>query len=174
MDGITVRQLAHVCIHASDLERTRKFYGDVLGMRVVFRFLRGGEVIGFYLGAGGRSHIELLRKPEAEHGAPNRIDHLCLEVRSIDAAIAHIRVQGVEVTDKKLGCDRTFHAWVRDPDGVRIELFEYTDDSAQFSGGDRVADWRDRLRSPTGILRESYANPTRIRHVTDTPRGASR
>jgi len=24
---------------------------------------------------------------------------------------------------------------------VKIELFEYTDKSAQFAGGDRVADW---------------------------------
>jgi lactoylglutathione lyase/glyoxylase I family protein len=141
MDGITTKQLAHVCIYASDLERTRRFYADVLGMPVVFRFLRAGEVIGYYLGGGGRSHIEVFRKPEAEYGELNRINHLCLEVQNIDAAIAHIRARGAEVTDKKLGCDRTFQAWVRDPDGVRIELFEYTGDSAQFRGGDRVADW---------------------------------
>jgi hypothetical protein len=29
----------------------------------------------------------------------------------------------------------------RDPSGSRIELFEYTSKSAQFVGGDRVADW---------------------------------
>ena len=28
-----------------------------------------------------------------------------------------------------------------DPNGVRIELFEYTPKSAQFVGGDRIADW---------------------------------
>ncbi len=28
-----------------------------------------------------------------------------------------------------------------DPNGVRIELFQYTDASAQFLGGDRTADW---------------------------------
>ncbi|TIU37930.1 MAG: VOC family protein, partial [Mesorhizobium sp.] len=34
-----------------------------------------------------------------------------------------------------------FQAWITDPNGVRIELFEYTAKSAQFTGGDRVADW---------------------------------
>jgi glyoxylase I family protein len=139
--GITVRQVAHVCIFAKDLEATRRFYADVLGMEVVFNFLRGGEVSGFYLGAGGRSHVEVFLKPEAEYGDLNQINHFCLEVQSIDEAVAHIRGQGVEVTDKKFACDDTWQAWVRDPNGVKIELFEYTAKSAQFEGGDRVADW---------------------------------
>ncbi|TIP51868.1 MAG: VOC family protein, partial [Mesorhizobium sp.] len=45
------------------------------------------------------------------------------------------------VTPKKLACDDTYQAWITDPNGVRIELFEYTAKSAQFAGGDRVADW---------------------------------
>jgi lactoylglutathione lyase/glyoxylase I family protein len=139
MGGIEVEQVAHVCILADDLEATRAFYADVLGMEVVFRFLRDGEAIGFYLGAGGRSHIEVFRR-DADP-ARGRIDHLCLEVADLDAAVAHIRARGGDVTEKKLGCDGTWQAWTRDPDGVRIELFEYTDASAQFRGGDRVADW---------------------------------
>jgi lactoylglutathione lyase/glyoxylase I family protein len=139
MTAIKVRQVAHVCILAEDLEATRAFYTDALGLEVVFDFLRDGEPFGFYLGAGGRSHIEVFQRAAgAEQG---RIDHLCLEVESIDAAIAHLRGRNVEVTDKKLGCDDTWQAWVRDPNGVRIELFEYTPQSAQFAGGDRVADW---------------------------------
>ena len=46
-----------------------------------------------------------------------------------------------DVTAKKYACDDTYQAWIRDPDGVKIELFEYTDRSAQFIGRDRVADW---------------------------------
>ncbi|TIN52895.1 MAG: VOC family protein, partial [Mesorhizobium sp.] len=40
-----------------------------------------------------------------------------------------------------LACDDTFQAWIRDPNDVKIELFEYTEKSAQFAGGDRIADW---------------------------------
>ena len=141
MSKIEVKQVAHLCIFANDLEETRRFYADVLGMEVVFNFLRDGKVFGYYLGAGGRSHVEVFLKPEAEVREKHLIDHFCLEVESIDAAVAHIRGQGVEVTDKKFGCDDTFQAWVRDPNGVQIELFEYTAKSAQFTGGDRVADW---------------------------------
>ncbi|MER8508395.1 VOC family protein [Mesorhizobium sp. M0894] len=71
----------------------------------------------------------------------NQINHFCLEVENIDAAIAHLRSKGVDVTSKKRGCDDTYQAWIRDPNGVKIELFEYTEKSAQFVGGDRIADW---------------------------------
>ncbi|WP_246674935.1 hypothetical protein [Mesorhizobium sp. B4-1-3] len=62
-------------------------------------------------------------------------------MEDIDAAIAHIRSKGVEVTSKKLARDDTYQAWITDPNDVKIELFEYTAKSAQFAGGDRVADW---------------------------------
>ncbi|TIU89038.1 MAG: VOC family protein [Mesorhizobium sp.] len=138
---IKVRQLAHVCIFAHDLEATRSFYRDVLGMNARFNFLRDGRIFGFYLVCGGRSYVEVFEKNEALYSDRNQINHFCLEVEDIDAAIAHIRSKGVEVTPKKLACDDTFQAWITDPNGVRIELFEYTAKSAQFTGGDRVADW---------------------------------
>jgi lactoylglutathione lyase/glyoxylase I family protein len=141
MAGIKVKQIAHVCIFAHDIEVTRAFYRDVLGLDTQFNFLRDGKQFGFYLNAGGRSHVEVFQKPAATFSETDRINHLCLEVESIDAAVAHIRGRGVEVTEKKLACDDTYQAWVRDPDGTKIELFEYTARSAQFTGGDRVADW---------------------------------
>jgi glyoxylase I family protein len=139
--AIKVKQVAHVCIFAKDLAETRDFYRDVLGLPIVFNFERNGAWYGFYLDAGGRSNVEVFQKPEASYGPENQINHLCLEVESLDDAVAHVRGKGVEITDKKFACDDTWQAWVTDPNGVRIELFEYTDKSAQFVGGDRVADW---------------------------------
>ncbi len=138
---IQVKQLAHVCIFAHDLEATRRFYRDVLGMDTRFNFLRDGKIFGFYLDCGGRSHVEVFENSEASYSERNQINHFCLEVEDIDAAIAHIRSMGVEATPKKLACDDTYQAWITDPNGMKIELFEYTGKSAQFTGGDRVADW---------------------------------
>ncbi|MBZ9849819.1 VOC family protein [Mesorhizobium sp. CA14] len=138
---IKVKQLAHVCIFARDLEATRGFYRDVLGMDTRFNFLRDGRIFGFYLDCGGRSHVEVFEKSEARYSEANQINHFCLEVEDIEEAVAHIRSKGVEVTPKKLACDDTYQAWITDPNGVKIELFEYTAKSAQFAGGDRIADW---------------------------------
>lgn len=141
MSKIAIKQVAHVCIFAKDLEQTKAFYTDVLGMDVAFHFTRGGDVFGFYLDVGNGSFIEVFHKPAASHDEANQINHLCLEVEDLGAAIDHLRENGVYASDKKLGCDETWQSWIRDPSGTKIELFQYTDKSAQFVGGDRVANW---------------------------------
>lgn len=138
---IKVKQVAHVCIFANDVEETRNFYKNALGLETVFNFLRDGKIFGFYLEAGGRSHIEVFQKEGASFSESNQINHLCLEVENIDQAIDHIKGLNIDITKKKFACDDTYQAWIKDPNGVKIELFEYTDKSAQFVGGDRVADW---------------------------------
>jgi glyoxylase I family protein len=136
-----IKQVAHVCIFAHDLDATEAFWSGVLGMPIAFRFVRNGAPYGFYLTAGGRTNIEVFQKSETQFTDANQINHICLEVNSLDEAVAAIRAKGVTVTDKKLGVDDTWQAWTADPNGVKIELFEYTDKSAQFVGGDRVANW---------------------------------
>jgi lactoylglutathione lyase/glyoxylase I family protein len=136
-----IKQVAHVCIFARDLKATQDFWTDVLGMKIAFRFIRNGKPYGFYLDAGGRTNVEVFEKGETSFSDANQINHICLEVHSLDKAIAAIRSKGVSITDKKLGVDDTWQAWTADPNGVKIELFEYTPKSAQFAGGDRVANW---------------------------------
>lgn len=139
---IKTKQIAHVCIFAHDLDETRSFYEDVLGMDTAFNFLRDDKIFGFYLNAGGRSHVEVFQKDATSFDESNQINHMCIEVENLDDAITHVQSKGIEPTrPKKRGCDGTWQCWLADPNGVKIELFEYTPESAQFTGGDRVADW---------------------------------
>ena len=96
-----------------------------------------------YLDSGGRTNIEVFENREAPFAAQGPVDHLCLEVENLDAALEVLRRHGIEIRDgaKKLGVDNTWQAWIRDPSGTKIELFEYTGKSAQFLGGDRKANW---------------------------------
>src|SRR5690606_15071604 len=124
-----VKRLAHVCIMAEDLGRTEEFWVGALGLEVAFRFTRGGTVIGFYLAAGERTFIEVFQQVAIPTPHFRPIDHLCLEVGSLDAAICRLRAHDVVVSDKKLGIDKTWQAWTADPNGVKVELFEYTEHS---------------------------------------------
>ena len=136
-----IKQLAHMCIFTDDLAATEAFYRDVLGIEVKFRFIRDGKLHGFYLDVGNSTNIEVFEKAGTAFDESNAINHMCLEVHDMDAAIAHIRAQGAEITDKKFGIDDTYQSWTKDPNGVKIELFEYTPKSAQFLGGDRNVNW---------------------------------
>lgn len=138
-----IRQVAHTCIFAHDLEATANFYRDVLGIAKAFDFRRGADTIGFYLDLGGRTFIEVFRKPESSFAETDQINHICLETDDLDNLIAHVRAQGVPITDKKLGVDGTWQAWTSDPNGVKLEIFQYTENSMQFAekGGVCQVNW---------------------------------
>ena len=136
-----IKQIAHSCMMTHDLAASEYFYCEVLGLKKAFEFTKDGRKIGVYIEAGARTWIEIFVHSDAPFPTLGAINHFCFEVTSIDQAIQHIRAKGVDVTDKKYGVDDTWQAWIKGPSDERIELFEYTAKSAQFMGGDRVADW---------------------------------
>lgn len=128
-----IRGLAHVCFIVGDLEAAVAFYRDALGFTPAFEFRRdSGEKYGQYLHIGGRTFIELFQGSAVEpQGERQSYRHFCLEVADIRAAAETLRGRGVEVSEVKAGSDHSLQAWLRDPDGNRIELHEYTDRSKQ-------------------------------------------
>jgi catechol 2,3-dioxygenase-like lactoylglutathione lyase family enzyme len=138
-----IKQVAHTCIFAHDLDRTEAFYRDVLGIPTAFTFMRGEERIGYYLDFGARTFVEVFRKADSSFAETNQINHICLETEDLDGLLAHVRAQGVEITDKKLGVDGTWQAWTSDPNGVKLEIFQYTPESMQFKphGGICQVNW---------------------------------
>ncbi len=128
-----VRGIAHVCLRVADLERTRRFYCDGLGLERAFDFQRDGETIGFYLKAGNGGFVEFFRADAAPAGA-FPLDHFCLEVDSIDVLRERLSAAGYPLGPKSLGADHAWQAWITDPDGARIEFHEYCADSCQNTG----------------------------------------
>jgi lactoylglutathione lyase/glyoxylase I family protein len=133
-------RFAHICIGAKDLEKTENFYVNILGMERAFNFERKGTRFGFYLRIADNEFIEVFEDANAEPGSA-LIRHLCLQTENIDGAIAELHANGIETTEKKMGCDRSYQVWFKDPNGIDIELHEYTPESAQSVGGTVVADW---------------------------------
>ncbi|MFC7058216.1 VOC family protein [Halovenus salina] len=122
----------HVAIRVTDIDRALWFYHDLLGLAVRDRErYEAGEVPYVAVVAGGR-HIHLV--PTDEEVDPSG-EHICLLVRSADVdsrqeltdLLADLREEGVEVEDgepyKRYGAyGRAWAAYVRDPDGRRVEL----------------------------------------------------
>jgi len=129
-----IKKLAHVCIMARDLAETERFYCDLLGFERVFDFIREGNVAGYYLKVSGRTYVEVFQSGESTKPEGFPIRHICFEVDDIEATLKRLRDGGYEVTEKKLGADHSWQAWVTDPSGVRIEFHEYTDESSQVTG----------------------------------------
>ena len=116
---LQIQQIDHCSVLITDVERSRRFYRDVLGLREIhkprtFDFV----VLWFDL---GNMHIHLLLKPQPDTISPR---HFALRVADAAAARAHFRAHGVatEETTPIPGADRFF---VRDPDGNRIEIIQW-------------------------------------------------
>jgi glyoxylase I family protein len=135
-----IKQLAHVCISSNNLEATESFYRDVLECTPLFRFLKAGDVVGFYLKIPGGQFIEVFRQDSIDAASAAPIRHLCIETDDLDGLISYLHACGIEISDKKMGADHSWQAWVTDPSGVRIEFHEYTDKSCQRTGHDCILD----------------------------------
>jgi catechol 2,3-dioxygenase-like lactoylglutathione lyase family enzyme len=129
---VDVVDMDHVAIRVSDLDASLAFYHDLLGLdtRDEERF-ETDEVPFIAVVAGGR-HIHLVPSDDPIDVAG---EHICLLVRSdemdsreeLEALLADIEAAGYEVeTDepnKRYGAyGRDWAAYVRDPDGRRVEL----------------------------------------------------
>jgi len=126
-------RLAHVCIETADLDATENFYA-LLGMRRRFEFRnRSGALVGFYLAFDNLTFIEVI---EVRDPAPvGRLRHFAIEVDDVDDARARLAAGGIEVSEKRLARDRQWMITCNDPNGIFIELQQYTEDSMQRVGG---------------------------------------
>ena len=106
----------HVVLHVGDVQRSKKFYTEVLGMAAYRE--DDGQV---FLHAG-RQGVALFRK---EDGTPltagNDLNHLALNVASgsYETLKAELERHGVAVTGRP-GEDRCIY--FRDPDGHGLQL----------------------------------------------------
>lgn len=143
-----IRRLAHLCLHTDDLERQIRFYRDGLGLPVKFRFVAAdGAVFGAYVSTGDSTFVEffdrrLAARQWGDGSEPeplmdgNRYAHFCLEVVGLKELRQVLLKRGVEVGELREGLDGSLQAWLRDPDGNRLEIMEYTHRSAQLAAGE--------------------------------------
>ena len=121
---IAIRSLHHVAVTVTDIERARRFYGDVLGLREIARppFDFGGA---WYDARGQQLHL-IVHPPTRTMRRTTEIDsrdgHLALRVANYDEALAHLRAHGVELLDRPDNLTPWAQIYVTDPDGNVIEL----------------------------------------------------
>ena len=125
-----LKRIHHAAIIAGDYERSKKFYVEVLELRVIaetYREARRSHKLDLALPDGGQ--IELFSFP----GAPARpswpeargLRHLAFAVEDIAGCVRELEGKGVKVeavrVDELTGKRFTFFA---DPDGLPLELYE--------------------------------------------------
>jgi catechol 2,3-dioxygenase-like lactoylglutathione lyase family enzyme len=121
-DDIKPIRVSGLGVKVSDLERSKKFYTDVLGLKVGAKVPAQGEAVEYLLGMTGDIRADTLiviRKGEVKPGATD-FGTIVIVVRS-GRKMAE-RVVAAGYTTARPIVDGT--NFVKDPDGYTIELYQ--------------------------------------------------
>ncbi len=125
-----LKGIHHIAIIVSDYERSRKFYTEVLGLKIIAEnFRKERNSFKLDLAVNDEYKIELFSfpspPPRPSHPEATGLRHLAFSVEDIEAAISRLKQFNVTCesirTDEFTGNRFTFFA---DPDGLPIELYE--------------------------------------------------
>jgi catechol 2,3-dioxygenase-like lactoylglutathione lyase family enzyme len=128
---LTVRAFSHVGISVTDLDRAVDFYTGVLGFRVLAdarsldmqRVILALDDLGLEL-LGERVGIECAVPEPTTFGKPK----LAFTVHDLDAVRATAAEHGVPLVGDVIDTPASRVCWIRDPDGMGIQLHEFKED----------------------------------------------
>ncbi len=125
-----LRRIHHVALIASDYERSRAFYTEVLGLRVLaehYRAERRSYKLDLELPDGGRLELFSFPDPPPRPSRPEAagLRHLAFVVPDVAAALAELGDRGVRVEEMRVDeyTGKRF-AFFFDPDQLPLELYE--------------------------------------------------
>ena len=118
---MAIQSLDHINIRTAELERTRAFFRDVLGLtegwRPPFPFN------GAWLYAGGRDVVHLVEVDEAAAASRgSALDHFAFAIDDYEDAIARLDAEGLAYRATTTPGTTTRQIFVTELNGVTIEL----------------------------------------------------
>lgn len=125
---IRLKEIGHVLLRVLDLERSKKFYSEVLGFRVLEEDPEHG---GTFMALEGQSHaIDLFQAQDLEAAQRQMpgvrgLGHIAFRVESEDAlreASATLREHGVEIA-RTIDHVSQKSIYFHDPDGNTLEIY---------------------------------------------------
>ena len=121
------RKLLHTRYRVNDLERTVKFYRDILGLQEVKRHKspRGSE-LAFLKAPESEELIEICYFPGSESvQVQSDLTHLAFEVDSLEEFAKHLAAHGLRYSDGPTTTSTgTVFAFIDAPEGYEFELIQ--------------------------------------------------
>jgi catechol 2,3-dioxygenase-like lactoylglutathione lyase family enzyme len=126
---VDVKGLAHFTIPVSDIERSKRFYADIVGCKYIGT-APGGKLA--FLDAGGVCLLLAERKGPINPvlDTSSGVHHsFIIASDAYPAALDHLRANNVEIffeEDRRGGVVNGPRAYFRDPDGTVLEFIDLT------------------------------------------------
>jgi len=130
-----IRKLDHAALLVKDVERSRRFYGQVLGMQEVPRpsnfnfpgaWFRKGSAEIHLIGEAEPGRVAQVQPGgyRPEELSIGYVSHMAFEVADLEEARQHLQAHDVAIVGgPRPRGDGVTQMYVRDPDGYVVELF---------------------------------------------------
>ncbi len=130
----------HVAIIASNYEVSKRFYVNVLGLKVIaenYRAARASYKLDLALPDGSQVELFSFPNPPPRPSTPEAcgLRHLAFVVRDIERSVRWLESQSVIVEPIRIDeYTQKRYTFFKDPDGLPLELYELFDENIHGSG----------------------------------------
>ncbi|GAB2442721.1 VOC family protein [Nocardia tengchongensis] len=125
-----LQRIHHAAIIATDYGKSKAFYAEILGLRILaenYRAERHSYKLDLALPDGSRIELFSFPEPPPRPSRPEAagLRHLAFAVPDVEQALAELRGRGVAVEEVRVDeyTGKRF-AFFADPDGLPLELYE--------------------------------------------------
>ncbi|NIQ02826.1 MAG: VOC family protein [Nitrospinaceae bacterium] len=125
-----IRKYLHTRFRVSDMEKSIRFYTEVLGFKLLERKTSPrGSQLAFLQAPGTDSELELCSFPESgQVEVPEDLVHLAFQVDNLEESMDRLKQANVPITEGPVETSSgTRFLFTEDPDRYEIELMEYPD-----------------------------------------------
>jgi len=132
---VPLSHIEHYLVAAEDMERTRDWYRDVLGMQegwhpdfgfpVCWMYLDGKDVV--HIGRSARQASDnqkayLGRLAQDSGAGTGALDHIAFRATGLKETLAHLRRHNVAFSERRANGQALYQLFMYDPNGVKVEL----------------------------------------------------
>ncbi len=117
---MAISEMNHFTVLTHDLDATRQFYIEILGLKEGYRPALGFP--GAWLYVGDRAVLHVIAGRAVPDPPAGVLDHMAFSANNLPATVATLNERGVEYVLRKQNDSGVWQLFCYDPSGARVEL----------------------------------------------------
>ena len=127
---MTIEGMNHFTVISSDLEKSKTFYFEILGLCEGYRPPMDSKGAWLYAGDQKHSILHIMAERPMPEQAPGVIDHMAFTATNLQSAIDKLKQHNITYKLNKMRDLGVWQLFFYDPDGAKIELDFAADEPA--------------------------------------------